>query len=96
LPHSYRAGGVAKVQSQSMYEHLLRRCRARRTSKAREDGSAHEVCLERVQIAFGNSRHETRLCPINLIPHYLGRIDRVCTYCRGLHWSDERLKHSSN
>lgn len=47
LPHRYRVGGVPKVQSQSMDEHLLRRHATRRTSKAREDGSAHEVRLKK-------------------------------------------------
>jgi hypothetical protein len=93
LPYSHRAGGVAEVHSQSMYEHLLRRRAARRTSRAREDGSAHEVRLERARLA---RRERTLLRPMDLTPHYLGLMDRVCTYCRGLHWSDERLTTSSN
>ena len=93
LPFGDSARGVDEVESQSMYEHLLRRREAQRINKAREDGNAHELPLERVQRARGNVRREARLRPVDLIPHYLGRIDQVCAYYRGLHWSDEKLKN---
>lgn len=93
---SHRAGGVAEEQSQSMYEQLLRRRAARRTSRVREDGSAHEVRLGRARIAYRNARRETLFRPMDLTPHYLGPMDRVCSCCQGLHWSDERLTSSSN
>ena len=53
LPHSHRVEGVVEVQSQSMYSHLLKQRALRKISKAREDGSAHEVRLERAYLAFG-------------------------------------------
>jgi hypothetical protein len=160
LLQGYATSRTQELGSQHMDEHLLRRLEAQRISRAKEDDTAQEICLEReceanakrrsidnvnrsahlnarweafarrifgendaarearlsirhkrdwrsrvAENAIGEAGsamryevHATRRSNMrleNLQPHYLGRMDKVCTYCGALHWSVERLSISS-
>jgi hypothetical protein len=63
----------------------------------RRNKVAKNVIIE-AGLAMCYEVHATRrfdMCPKNLKTHYLGRMEKICTYCGALYWSDERLSTSS-
>jgi hypothetical protein len=68
------------------------RCVRDHRSRAVENitGEAHLTMLYEVHARRRFNRHLE-----DLQPHYLGHMDKVCTYCGALYWNDERLYISS-
>jgi 5-methylcytosine-specific restriction endonuclease McrA len=62
-----------------------------RKSRAAENVTweAHSTMRYEAHARRRSNRH-----PKDLQPHYLGHMDKVCTYCGALHWSDEGLSIS--